>query len=41
MKNYLDKIKDFDEVDIEDALDEYFRCHNNLENIQIEIFLMR
>ena len=29
MKNYLDNIKDFDESDIEEALDEYIRYHNN------------
>ena len=29
MKNYLDKIKDFEEGDIEDALDEYIRYHNS------------
>ena len=29
MKNYLDSKKDFEDADIEDALDEYIRYHNN------------
>ena len=29
MKNYLEKIKNFDDRDIEDNLDEYIRYHNS------------
>ena len=29
MKNYFDKINNFDDCDFEDALDEYIRYHNS------------